>query len=280
LKGHTGEIWALCISSNGQIVVTGSHDKSIRLWKRSDEQLFIEDEKEKAIEETYEKTLEEQEAFVERNDPNRPEGELGTKKSLATIKSAEVLVEAMEIAIEEKVKMEVYAQELKEAEEAAGVPLGSSAESGSPLVSPPEANIMMLGKSPSDFVFHRLSSMPSPHVDQALLLLPFSQLGVFLNFAEEWIKRGKNVELVSDCVFFLLRVHHSRITSSRDLHNVIIKVRDALSIQLKKRKVCFFFFATKSIIIYLFISGFFGIESCCYAPLAPSHRGRNERVIL
>ena len=37
LEGHHGEIWALALSHFGKFVVTGSHDKSIRVWEKLDE---------------------------------------------------------------------------------------------------------------------------------------------------------------------------------------------------------------------------------------------------
>ena len=37
LEGHHGEIWALAVSHHGKFVVTGSHDKSIRVWEKLDE---------------------------------------------------------------------------------------------------------------------------------------------------------------------------------------------------------------------------------------------------
>jgi len=37
LEGHHGEIWALALSHHGGFVVTGSHDKSIRVWEKLDE---------------------------------------------------------------------------------------------------------------------------------------------------------------------------------------------------------------------------------------------------
>jgi U3 small nucleolar RNA-associated protein 12 len=42
LEGHHAEVWCLAISSLGNFIVTGSHDRSIRRWDRTEEQLFIE----------------------------------------------------------------------------------------------------------------------------------------------------------------------------------------------------------------------------------------------
>lgn len=54
LEGHHNEIWALTVSNHGKFVVTGSHDKSIRIWEKLDEELFLEEEREKELEALYE----------------------------------------------------------------------------------------------------------------------------------------------------------------------------------------------------------------------------------
>jgi WD40 repeat protein len=41
LEGHHGEIWALAVGKYGSIIVTGSHDRSIRIWEKSDEQVCV-----------------------------------------------------------------------------------------------------------------------------------------------------------------------------------------------------------------------------------------------
>jgi WD40 repeat protein len=41
LDGHHGEVWALAVSHRGNFVVTGSHDKSIRVWEKLDEPVRI-----------------------------------------------------------------------------------------------------------------------------------------------------------------------------------------------------------------------------------------------
>lgn len=57
LDGHHGEVWALAVSRTGDFLVSASHDKSIRVWQQTDEQIFLEEEREKELEELYESTL-------------------------------------------------------------------------------------------------------------------------------------------------------------------------------------------------------------------------------
>jgi WD40 repeat protein len=42
LEGHHADIWCLAVSNRGDFIVTGSHDRSIRRWDRTEEQFFIE----------------------------------------------------------------------------------------------------------------------------------------------------------------------------------------------------------------------------------------------
>ena len=65
LEGHHGEIWALATSHQGEYVVTGSHDKSIRIWEKTEEPLFLEEERERELEAMYDATAVE--------DTSRPE---------------------------------------------------------------------------------------------------------------------------------------------------------------------------------------------------------------
>ncbi|RRT69785.1 hypothetical protein B296_00013074 [Ensete ventricosum] len=42
LEGHHAEVWCLAVSNRGDFIVTGSHDRSIRRWDRTEEPFFIE----------------------------------------------------------------------------------------------------------------------------------------------------------------------------------------------------------------------------------------------
>ena len=83
LDGHLNEIWALAVSSDGKYVITGSHDKSIRLWERSYEPLVLEDERENENDAKFESEVGKEEQVIA--------GENNTESSLATIKTIETL---------------------------------------------------------------------------------------------------------------------------------------------------------------------------------------------
>lgn len=46
------------MGSLGDVVVSGSHDRSLRRWERTEEPFFVEEEKEKRLESLFEADLE------------------------------------------------------------------------------------------------------------------------------------------------------------------------------------------------------------------------------
>lgn len=45
LGTHAGEVWGLALSFDAAFVVTAGSDKAVRYWKRTDTQLFLEEER-------------------------------------------------------------------------------------------------------------------------------------------------------------------------------------------------------------------------------------------
>ena len=46
LPGHHGHVWSLAVSDDGKYVCSAGHDRSLRLWHRTQEPLILEDERE------------------------------------------------------------------------------------------------------------------------------------------------------------------------------------------------------------------------------------------
>ena len=83
LEGHLNEIWSLAVSSDGKHVITCSHDKSMRLWEKTNEPLVLEDERETEKEKQYEDEVVKEEMIVA--------GEVNKETGLATIKTIETI---------------------------------------------------------------------------------------------------------------------------------------------------------------------------------------------
>ena len=219
LEGHHGEIWAMTISHSGEFLVTASHDRSIRIWTQTDEQLFLEEEREKELEELYENTL------VTSLDPDSNPNDASdldavvsaSKQTLETLTAGEKITEALTLGLEDLELMTAHNTQL----------LSNPSRS---LAPPPRNPIFLAHNSitaPS-YVLQTFRRIPSASLQDALLVLSFTHLPALFTFLALWIDPSPtpatpstdsnphaNVVLVSRILFFVLRVHHNQMTSSR-----------------------------------------------------------------
>ncbi len=105
LDGHHGEIWALAVGKYGNVVITGSNDRSIRIWLKTDEALFLEEEREKEMQEMIDSQMD---LDDETNIPLRPEGEdereeddvniqKATRATIESLKAGEKIIDSLEV---------------------------------------------------------------------------------------------------------------------------------------------------------------------------------------
>jgi U3 small nucleolar RNA-associated protein 12 len=174
LEGHQGEVWALAVAKHGSFVITGSHDRSMRIWEKTDEQLFLEEEREKELEELYENTLVSQMEKADVNDDM--EVDSAGKQTMETLKAGERLIEAIDIGDEEKNGWEAY-----EAAKARGLP-----------GQPPQRNPILLAMgdlTPDRYVLNVLQKIKANELEEALMILPFSKVMSLLSYIESWAKK-------------------------------------------------------------------------------------------
>jgi U3 small nucleolar RNA-associated protein 12 len=228
LQGHHGEIWAMAIAHSGQFVVTASHDKSIRVWAQTDEQVFLEEEREKELEELYESTLvtglEQDEQDAEGQDGETGEKMIGAgKQTVETLMAGEKIAEALEIGMEDLEIMREYEETRKASQKAAR----------------PQRNPVFLahgGVSASVYVLGVFQRIPAASLQDALLVLSFSQLPALLAFLALWAREGRNLALTCRVLFFMLKVHQRQVVSSGQLRKVLEEVRLELRRRLKGEK--------------------------------------------
>ena len=51
------QAWALEVSADGSFVLSGGHDRSLRMWRRTEEMVFLEEERERELEGLFEAEL-------------------------------------------------------------------------------------------------------------------------------------------------------------------------------------------------------------------------------
>ncbi|KAF2001142.1 WD40 repeat-like protein [Amniculicola lignicola CBS 123094] len=213
-KGHHGEIWAMIVSRTGDFVVSASHDKSIRIWTKSDEPIFLEEERERELEELYENTLA---TSLENDLPLNGEVEAvdASKQTISTLTAGEKIAEALELGMEDLALVSAWTEDRKT----------------NPKLAPPQRNplyIALGSVSAERHVLNTLARIPASSLHDALLVLPFSSLPALFTFISIWVERQWNVTLTCRVLFFMLKTHQKQIVSSRELKGVIEGMRDGL----------------------------------------------------
>lgn len=230
LDGHFGEIWAFAVSHSGSFVVSASHDKSIRVWDETDEQVFLEEEREREMEQLYESTLTtslERDADPEDAGADGQPGDVGmaSKQTTETLMAGERIAEALELGMADLVVL----QEWEEARRRQpGVALA-----------PPQRHIVftaMGNLSAEDHVMRVLQRIPAAALHDALLVLPFAQVPALFTFLSLFARKAMNVPLTCRVLFFMLKTHHRQIVASRTMRTTMDGLRANLRAVLQQQK--------------------------------------------
>lgn len=220
IDGHHGEIWSLAVSHSGTFFVSASHDKSIRVWHESDEQIFLEEERERELEELYEKTL------TTSLDPDASDdAEIGSagKQTTETLMAGERIVEALELGVADLNLMREY-------EEAKAI---------NPSTAPPQRSPIFLalgGISAEQHVLNVLQRIKASALHDALLVLPFAMVPLLFTFLNIFAQRSMNIPLTCRILFFMLKTHHRQIVASRTMRAMMDSIKASLRQALRRQK--------------------------------------------
>ncbi|KAE8447588.1 hypothetical protein EG329_010559 [Mollisiaceae sp. DMI_Dod_QoI] len=202
LDGHHGEIWALAVSRTGDFLVSASHDKSIRVWEQTDEQIFLEEEKEKELEELYESTML---ASLEPEQDANDEAEFGDvgKQTSETLTAGEKITEALDIGMADLEIMKEW----------------QTAKASQPNIAPPSRNLIYMalgGISAEAHVLRVLQGIQAAALQDALLVLPFVKLPMLFTFINIFAT--------------------SQIVASKTMKPMLEEIRGNLRRELKRQK--------------------------------------------
>ncbi|KAK4750068.1 hypothetical protein SAY87_027517 [Trapa incisa] len=222
LEGHHADIWCLAISSLGDFIVTGSHDRSIRRWDRTEEPFFIEEEKEKRLEQMFESDLDNDfgNKYIPKEEiPEEGAVALAGKKTQETLSACDSIIEALDLAETETERIAEYEEEKTKGK-----------------VTEFQPNYLMLGLSPSAFVLRALSNVQTSDLEQTLLTLPFSDTLKLLSYMTDWSQYPDKVELVSRVATFLLQIHYNQLVSTPSARPILSTLKEHLHEKVKERK--------------------------------------------
>ncbi|VVT58486.1 uncharacterized protein SAPINGB_P006233 [Magnusiomyces paraingens] len=206
LAGHHGEVWALAVAHSGDFVVTGSHDKSIRVWHRTDEQLFLVEERDRELEEQHEQALtaqydadaEEAERAGDNEDEEESSVARASKTTIETLKAGERLLESLDLAAADMVRDENTPQHII---------------------------LSHKGVTGPEYALSVLSSIRPQELEDAVLVLPLDRVLCLLELCALWlspvqsgsdrapITRNKTA-VVCRALFTVLRVYHRQIAAN------------------------------------------------------------------
>lgn len=237
LPAHQSEVWALCVSKDGTFVVSTSHDHSIRVWSATNDQVFLEEEREKEMDELYENELLESlenDDIAPRDQDDDEEGNADeatkvSKQTLESLKAGEKLMEALDIGIEDVEATEHYELQLVQF---------NSKKSGVSMPSKPTPNAILLafGVSGQEYVLNTILKIRAAQLEDALLVLPFSYTVKLMRFIDIWTQKDHitgnimHIALICKVLFFVVKVNAKELVSQKDdkLRNYLIKVKSQL----------------------------------------------------
>ncbi|KAK4499030.1 hypothetical protein PRZ48_009542 [Zasmidium cellare] len=212
LEGHHGEIWSMAISRTGETVVTASHDKSMRTWQVGDDLIFLEEERERELEEMYESTLA-QNMDRDFQDEEEQNAEVGaaSKQTISTLTHGEKIMEALEVSLTDLELMRAYERD----------------KVHNPKMAIPQRNpiFLALGNiSAEQHVLRTLQKVPTPALNDALLVIPFSTLPTLFIFLAIFLQKRMAPELAWRISYFMLQAHMTQIVASKQLKPLLTDV--------------------------------------------------------
>lgn len=170
--------------------MTGSHDKSIRIWEKTDEPLFLEEERERELEALYDRNAADDAnrsantvtagTNVDNGEGETDEVEAVQKTTTETLMAGEKILEAIDLADSERETIRQWE------EDKAKLP----ADQAQHLPRPPRhPELVARGDvEPDALVLKTLKSVPAAQMEDALLVLPFKAVCSLLVYLDEWAR--------------------------------------------------------------------------------------------
>ncbi len=254
LKGHSSEVWCLAVSSVGDFLATGSHDRSIRIWAQTEELLFPESERQKELDALFAPSVHELQAATNREKADieaTSEGISGLAddvsgaaiQTLSSLKHAEKLTDAIELAFDERAKLEDWTVACRVAEQKmAAEERDAKRRKGLPLLPLPDKNPLLLGLAPEEYLRQTLARIPLSELETALALLTFTNAMQLLAFCAAWLSQGAaalvNAETVCRICFFLVRSHMRELSQAKKHQALLVSLQHLCRERLQQLRDC------------------------------------------
>lgn len=240
LAAHQSEVWSISVSNDGTFVISTGHDHSIRVWEETEDQVFLEEEREKEMDEQYEDTLltsleggaGDEMLSVKKGDNEESEEVEGVhKQTVESLKAGERLMEALEIGVNDIIAMEEFNEQLN---------AWKKSKKGIQPIRPQENTLLVaLKKTPEEYIIETLVKIKPSQIEDALMVMPFSYILKFLKFIDVVTTKAallqKHISLVCKTLFFVIRFNYKELVAQKNanLKLQITRVKDNLRKSLK-----------------------------------------------
>eukprot|EP00299_Pterocystis_sp_00344_P000459 c10125_g1_i9.p1 GENE.c10125_g1_i9~~c10125_g1_i9.p1 ORF type:complete len:932 (-),score=269.10 c10125_g1_i9:1249-4044(-) len=199
MKAHFSDIWGLAISRSGTFLVSCSKDRSLRFFEQTEDQVFLEEEREKTMEKRFLEGQDEVEGAVDNQvKVVGVESGIAAKTTLNTLSSSERLIEALEIA-----DNEIQLQK------------SHPSSDGRTIIQSPL--LAALKRTPHQHVLTSLCEIAVPELESTLMFLPFSHVLRLFEYLADFMAQGQMLEVCMRCTHILLRTHHSQLINNKSM---------------------------------------------------------------
>ena len=213
LPGHSGPAWCLDVAQDGNYCISGGQDRSLRIWEKTDDLVFLEEEKERALEAIVERAAETDQIETAAIDS---QAAVNNIKSIESVKGGEMLMEAMDLFDAEVAELESREQKVLQ-----GIKLAKRIP-----------NPLMLGLTPHKYMIRALRMVKAPDLEQALLILPFHYVRRLVHILLVLAEHGLDLELCVRCAVFLMRCHQPQILTTQALLEEILSLQKVIRVNI------------------------------------------------
>lgn len=223
LNGHCAEVNCLAVSRTGAFVLSGGMDRQVRVWERTKDIVFLEEERERELEKIFDQVNDRNEGGTasildgKRGDDDdddedvakddEPQSEAAVRKSVLSVSAGDRIMEALERADNETKAITLFVR-----------------THGSDKKRPP--NLLMLGHSPSAYILWVLRTIKSADLEQSLIVLPLGHIERLLYYIIVLLKRGQGIELCSRVAIFLIKTHQNQVRAVKPSWKFISGAKD------------------------------------------------------
>ena len=205
LPGHFAEVQCLAMSRTGAFVLSGGMDRQVRVWERTKDIVFLQEERERSLDQVFDKVDDRNEGGTaeildrkgqdgneQEGDDEGPQSEIAVKRSILSVAAGDRLMEALEKADQELKDMALFKR-------------NNPGKTKSP-------NMYLMGLEPAAYVLWVLKSIRTADLEQSLLMLPSTHLKRLFYYLIASLRAGRGVELCSRTAVFMVKSHQNQVS--------------------------------------------------------------------